>query len=150
MSDTTDIAKLDDLIVTTIDSIKGYEHSAKHAESARFTEFFTSMAAERRQVVDALSARSRELGGTPADYGSTAATVHRRVEDLRLALGGGDHAILSEIERGEDYLKEEYNRVIGDDNVSPETQGIVRAAFESVMRGHERAKQLRDTLAAAN
>jgi uncharacterized protein (TIGR02284 family) len=150
MSTNTDISKLDDLIVTTIDSIKGYEHSAKHAESSRFTGFFTEMAAERRQVVDALSARSRELGGTPADYGSAAATIHRRVEDLRLALGGGDHAILSEIERGEDYLKEEFNRAVSDEHVSPETQSAIRAAQASVLRGHDRAKALKDQLAASS
>ena len=149
MSDNTDISKLDDLIVTTIDSIYGYEHSAKHAESGRFTGFFTEMAAERRQVVDALSARSRELGGTPADYGSAAATIHRRVEDLRLAFGGGDHAILSEIERGEDYLKEEFERALKDEHISPGTHGVIRTCFESVLRGHDRSKSLKDALAAA-
>ena len=149
MSTNTDIAKLDDLIVTTIDSIKGYEHSAEHAERDRYTEFFVAMAAERREVVDALSARSRELGGTPADEGSTAATIHRRVEDLRLALGGGDHAILSEIERGEDYLKEEFQRAIKDEHISPATSSVIRVCFDSVLRGHDRAKQLKDALAAA-
>lgn len=150
MTTNTDISKLDDLIVTTIDSIRGYEHSAKHAESMTYTGFFTEMAAERRAVVDALSDRSRALGGTPADYGSAAATIHRRVEDLRLALGGGDQAILSEIERGEDYLKEEFNRAASDDNVSPETQALIRTCCTSVQRGHDRAKQLKEALAAAS
>ena len=150
MSTNTDISKLDDLIVTTIDSIHGYEHSAKHAESGRFTEFFNEMAAERRRVVEALSARSRELGGTPADEGSTAATIHRRVEDLRLALGGGDHAILSEIERGEDYLKEEFDRAVSDAHISPGTLGVIQVCQASVLKGHDRAKLLKDQLAAAD
>ena len=149
MSDNTDIAKLDDLIVTTIDSIRGYEHSAEHVERDRYTEFFVAMASERRQVVDALSARSRELGGTPADYGSTAGTIHRRIEDLRRALGGGDKAILSEIERGEDYLKEEFERALADKHISPGTNGVIRVCFDSVMRGHDRAKQLKESLATA-
>ncbi|HEX8302175.1 PA2169 family four-helix-bundle protein [Sphingomonas sp.] len=150
MSDNTDIAKLDDLIVTTIDSIKGYEHSAEHAESDRYTEFFTSMAAERREVVEALSARSRELGGTPADYGSTAAAIHRRIEDLRSALGGGDKAIISEVERGEDYLKEEFERAIADEHISSGTNSVIRICFDSVQRGHDRARQLKEALAAAD
>ncbi|RYY24761.1 MAG: PA2169 family four-helix-bundle protein [Sphingomonadales bacterium] len=148
MSDNTDISKLDDLIVTTIDSIKGYEHSAERADRDRYTEFFIAMASERRRVVEALSARSRELGGTPADYGSTAATVHRRIEDLRVALGGGDKAILSEIERGEDYLKEEFERALADDNISPGTNGVIRACFDSVVHGHDRTKALKESLAA--
>ena len=35
MSDNHDNSKLDDLIVTLIDSVKGYEHSASKAEAAR-------------------------------------------------------------------------------------------------------------------
>lgn len=148
MSDNTDIAKLDDLIVTTIDSILGYEHSAEMADRDRYTEFFIAMAAERRQVVEALSARSRELGGTPATYGSTAGTVHRRIEDLRHALGGGDKAILSEIERGEDYLKEEFERALADKYISSGTNGVIQVCFDSVMRGHDRTNKLKDSLAA--
>ncbi|MBB5708927.1 PA2169 family four-helix-bundle protein [Sphingomonas xinjiangensis] len=77
MSTDHDVSKLDDLIVTTIDSVRGYEHAAEHADAGRYAQFFTEMAAERREAVDALSARSRAQGGTPADYGSAAATIHR-------------------------------------------------------------------------
>ena len=148
MSTQHDVSKLDDLIVTTIDSIRGYEHSAEKKHT-RFGDFFSAMATERRQVLTALQERSRELGGTPAEYGSTAATIHRRVEDLRTAFGGGDEAILSEIERGEDYLKEEFERVLDDERMSPESLTVVRHAYESVRKGHDRAHDLRDQLAAA-
>jgi uncharacterized protein (TIGR02284 family) len=148
MSDNTDISKLDDLIVTTIDSIRGYEHSAEHADAGGYLAFFQEMAAERRRILDQLSAQSRALGGTPAEYGSTAGTIHRRWEDLRLAFGGGDKSLLSEIERGEDYLKEEFERALDDENISLETRDVIRLAFDSVQRGHDRAHQLRDELAA--
>ena len=46
MSTNTDISKLDDLIVTTIDSIRGYEHSAEHTDSAGYQAFFQEMAEE--------------------------------------------------------------------------------------------------------
>ena len=36
MSDNHDVSKLDDLIITLIDSVKGYEHSAEKAEGARY------------------------------------------------------------------------------------------------------------------
>jgi uncharacterized protein (TIGR02284 family) len=145
-----DTAKLDDLIVTTIDSIKGYEHSAEHADASRYAEFFRAMAGERRSVVEALQAQSRALGGTPADYGSTAATIHRRIEDLRLALGGGDAALVKEVERGEDYLKQEFDRALEDDGISEATLPVIRQAYESVLRGHNRASQLKHELEAAD
>jgi len=149
MSANHDIAKLDDLIVTTIDSVRGYETSAKHVEAGRFATMFAEMADERRAVVEALQAHSRALGGSPSDFGSAAATLHRAFEGLRHALGGGDEAIVKEVERGEDYLKEEYDRVLGDERTSPETLRVVRDCYQSVLLGHDRASRLKHEMEAA-
>jgi uncharacterized protein (TIGR02284 family) len=144
MNNNTDTSKLDDLIVTTIDSIKGYENSAEHADGSRYAAMFREMAAERRLVVGELQALSRSLGGDPDDFGSAAATIHRRWQDLRTALGGGDEAIIAEVERGEDYLLEEFRRAAEDENISPETRRVIAGCFESVRRGHDLARSLRD------
>ena len=147
MSDNTDVSKLDDLIVTTIDSINGYEHSAEHADAARYAELFRELAAERRDVVTALQGRSRALGGTPNDFGSTAATLHRRFEDLRRVLGGGDEAVVKEVERGEDYLKEEFERALRDEAISPDTRAVIQGCFVTVKRGHDVVSRLKHQLA---
>lgn len=140
MSTNQATSKLDDLIVTTIDSIRGYEQAADHAAAGGHADFFRSMAEERRQVVSMLQAESRRLGGTPNDFGSLAGTVHRWWEDLRHALGGGDKAIAETVRRGEDYLKEEFDRVLRDDHLLPETQAVIREAYASVLRGYETAQ----------
>ena len=150
MSDSHDVSKLDDLIITLIDSIKGYDHSAEKAEAARYKGFFLEMAQDRRTAVSRLQEASRALGGTPADYGSASGTLHRRVEDLRVALGGGDKAIITEVERGEDYLKEEFERVLEDERMSPEAMAAVREAYESVRRGHDEASELKHRLETAD
>ena len=93
---------------------------------------------------------SRGLGGTPAEYGSTAATLHRRWEDLRHALGGGDAALVKEVERGEDYLKEEFERALGDDSISAATRAVIAECFESVLHGHDRASALKHQLEATH
>ena len=150
MSSNHDVSKLDDLIITLIDSVKGYEHSAEKAEAARYKGFFLEMAQDRRAAVAALQEASRAAGGTPADYGSAAGTLHRRVEDLRVALGGGDKTIIKEVERGEDYLKEEFERVLNDERMSTEAMAAVREAYESVRRGHDEASDLKHRLATAD
>ena len=146
MSETHDNSKLDDLIVTLIDSVKGFEHSAEKTEAARYRDFFVEMARERREAVTLLQAASRAEGGTPADYGSAAATLHRRFEDLRVALGGGDAAIVREVERGEDYLKEEFDRALADERMSPAAMAAIREAYGSVRRGHDKASALKHEL----
>lgn len=149
MSTNTDVSKLDDLITTTIDSIRGFENSAEDAPDGRFSAFFREMARDRKEVVAALQAQSRALGGSPTEQGSVAGALHRRWEDLRAAMGGGDKAVIQEVERGEDYLKEEYERALDDTNVSEETRAIIRRAYESVRRGHDTARDLKRQLEAA-
>ncbi|WP_166038890.1 PA2169 family four-helix-bundle protein [Sphingosinicella sp. YJ22] len=150
MSTNTDISKLDDLIHTVIDSIKGFENSAEGSPDGRFASFFRDMAQERREVVTTLQAHSRALGGTPTEQGSVAGTLHRRWEDLRAALGGSsDKAVIQEVERGEDYLKEEFERAMNDTNVSEETRAVMRSCYESVRRGHDTARDLKHQLEAA-
>ena len=149
MSANTDISKLDDLIVTTIDSVKGYEHAAEHAEASLYSATFLELGLERRDVVLVLQDQSRTLGGSPSDFGSADATLHRRFEDLRRALGGGVEATLTEIDRGENYLREEFERAMKDDAVSPETRVIIDRCYATVKRGHDKVGRLRD-LAVAN
>jgi uncharacterized protein (TIGR02284 family) len=146
MSDMHDTSKLDDLIVTLIDSVKGFENSAEAARSENYRTFFTEMVSDRRNAVELLQAASRAEGGTPAESGSAAGTLHRRFEDLRNALGGGDEAIIKEVERGEDYLKEEFDRVLADDRMSPAALAAVREAYASVRRGHDTASALKHQL----
>jgi len=125
MSNNTDISKLDDLIVTTIDSVKGYDHSADHANAARYAGMFRELATERRDVVLTLQTQSR-------------------------ALGGGDEVIVKEIERGEDYLKEEYERALRDTAISAETRAIMDRCYATVKRGHDEVSRLKHQFADAN
>lgn len=148
MSTTTDTSKLDDLITTTIDSIRGYENSAEDAPDSPYASFFRQMAQERGQAVEALSAQSRALGGTPTEQGSVAASIHRVWEDLRSSLGGGETAVIKEVERGEDYIKEEYERALNDTNISEPTRAVIRTAYESVRRGHDEMSRLKHSLEA--
>ena len=149
MSKTHDVSKLDDLITTTIDSIRGYEQAAAHAGAGRFATFFRDMAGERRAVVTELQAESRRLGGNPNEFGSLAGDVHRRWEDLRHAFGGGDRTVLAEVERGEDYLKEEFARTLNDQALAAEPRAVVQRCYDSVLSGHARAHELREGLQAA-
>jgi uncharacterized protein (TIGR02284 family) len=146
MSTNTDVSKLDDLIHTVIDSVNGFENSAENAPNSPYVGFFRDMAQERREVVQQLQAQSRALGGTPTEQGSIAAKLHRVWEDLRASLGGGDAAVIKEVERGEDYLKEEFDRAMNDDNVSAETRAVIQSCYASVRRGHDRASALKHQL----
>ena len=72
-----------------------------------------SAPSERQQVVEELRAEVRRLGGEPEDGGSFLGKTHQRFEDLKSAITGRDEqAIINEVERGEDYLKEKFETAL--------------------------------------
>jgi uncharacterized protein (TIGR02284 family) len=150
MANDHDIAVLNSLITTTIDSANGFERSAEDADAARFRDMFREFAQERRQVVGRLQERVRTLGGTPNDDGSLIADLHRRWVDLRDAISrGGDQEIIEEVERGEDYLKTKYDTALQDTELSSETLQVIRDAYQSVRAGHDRASALKHGMQGA-
>jgi len=146
-----DVEILNSLITTTIDSANGFERSAEDADASRFQQMFADFARERRQVVGDLQAAVRAAGGTPNDDGSLKADLHRRWLDLRDAIsGGGDRAVIEEVERGEDYLKAKYDEALRDTDLSPSARETIARAYESVRAGHDRASALKHQMQATS
>jgi len=142
----SDISTLNSLIKTTLDSVKGFEEAAEHSDSGRYASTFREFAGERRQVVSLLQEEVRRLGGNPEDDSSFLAAAHRTFLDLKQALTNReDRAIINEVERGEDYLKEKYNDALRED-LSPQTRSVIEQAYGSVRAGHDRASALKHSL----
>ena len=144
-SNTSDgISTLNTLIATTIDSVTGYEDSAKNIESEQFRTIFRQRADERQQVVEELRNEVRRLGGNPDDSGSFLGKAHQRFEDLKAAVTGRDEkAIINEVERGEDYLKEKFETALNDGSLTSESRQVVERAYQSVRQGHDQISQLK-------
>ncbi|KKC24796.1 ferritin-like domain-containing protein [Sphingomonas sp. SRS2] len=148
MDNDTDISVLNSLIKTTIDSVKGFEDAAEDSEGGRFESLFSEFASERRAVVATLQDEVRRLGGNPEDDSSFAAAAHRTFMNLKQAFSArDDEAVVNEVERGEDFLKEKYEAALRGDDVSPQTRTIIERAFVSVREGHDRASALKHSLA---
>ena len=142
-----EISTLNTLITTTIDSITGYENSAKDIDNQRFAEIFRQRANERQQVVEDLRNEVRRLGGDPEDSGSFMGKTHQRFEDLKAAITGQDEqAVINEVERGEDYLKEKYEAALNSDALSGESRSVVERCYQSVRSGHDQMSQLKHGL----
>ncbi|MBW8911350.1 MAG: PA2169 family four-helix-bundle protein [Sphingomonas sp.] len=147
MSTDTDVSTLNSLIKTTLDSVKGFEDAAENVDATRFSSQFREFAQERRQVVTSLQGEVRRLGGNPEDDSSFLAAAHRTFMNLKDAVTGrDDKAVVEEVERGEDYIKEKYQAALRDTDVSPQVRQVIEQAYESVRRGHDRASQLKHSL----
>jgi uncharacterized protein (TIGR02284 family) len=142
-------ASVSTLVTTMIDSINGYRDAAANAESSQFQELFRSMADERSAVVEDLRREVAQVDGDAPDDGSIMGKTHQRFLDLKAAITGrDDKAIINEVERGEDYLKEKFEAVLSNqEGMSPSLQAALQRAWESVREGHDKVSQLKHALA---
>ncbi len=140
----TDIATINGLIKTTIDSIDGYREAAEDADNSQFQSIFFARANEREQVAQKLQQHVTQLGGTPEDSGSIAAGAHRVFMNLRDAItGADDKAIIAEVERGEDHIKEKFESAISDHDLSADSRALITQCYDSVKAGHDQMSDLK-------
>ena len=138
----SEISTLNTLIATTIDSINGYEDAAGHSEAGRFQQIFRERAGERQRAVEELRAEVRRLGGEPEDSGSFMGKTHQAFFGLKAAITGrDDKAIINEVERGEDYLKEKFESALSSGDLSGESRAVVERCYQSVRSGHDRKRR---------
>ena len=148
-SDNKGVGTLETLTTTLIDSVNGYRDAAQNAEGTRFQELFRRNADERSRIVEELRAEISRLGGNAPDDGSFLGATHQRFLDLKAAVTGrDDKAIINEVERGEDYLKEKFEAALNATDVAPETRSIIERAYQSVRQGHDQISSLKHGLEA--
>ena len=144
MDNKDQITTLNTLTATLIDSVTGYEDAASNSDAGRFQQLFRERASERSRVVEDLRAEVRRLGGNPEDDGSFLGKSHQRFLDLKAAITGRDEqAIINEVERGEDYLKEKFETALNSDALTGESRAVVERAYQSVRSGHDQISQLK-------
>ena len=101
------------------------------------------------RVAGELQGEVRRLGGTPDEDGTMLGKTHQVFLDLKAAvMGRDDQAIVNEVERGEDYLKEKFETALADTNLAAESRTIVERAYQSVRKGHDQISQLKHGLEA--
>ncbi|WP_338425187.1 PA2169 family four-helix-bundle protein [Sphingopyxis kveilinensis] len=150
MFDNKNIATLNSLIATTLDSVDGYRAAADEANASQFREMFLSRASERQAVVADFQAKVRELGGNPEDDGTVLASAHRAWLGLRDALTGerDDKAVVAEVERGEDHIKSKFESALSETDLDPSVRQLIEVGYASVRAGHDQMSALKHGLAA--
>ena len=141
---TTETTTLNTLIATLLDSVDGYTKSAQDIRDKSLGERFNARARERQEAVASLQACVARLGGNPEDDGTVSGSAHRAFMNLKEAVvGNDDKAILNEVERGEDYLKEKFEAALQMDDLGPEARQAIQGAWDSVKSGHDEMAALK-------
>ena len=148
MADTSnDVTVLNSLIKTLNDSIQGYQESAKDIGNQRFATMFQERAQERQQVVTKLQAEVARLGGDPNDGGSLLGAAHHAFVNLKSAITGkDDEAILAEVQRGEEYLRDKFDTALAEGGISAASRSVVEQAAQSVRQGADQVRQFNSAM----
>lgn len=144
-----EIDTLNTLTATLIDSVTGYRDAAENSHNSRFQQIFRDRADERSRCVEEMRSEVRRLGGDPEDSGSLMGKTHQRWLDLKSAVTGDDEqAIIDEVERGEDYLKDKFETALKDGDLSGEARAVVERVYQSVRSGHDQMSDLKHGMEA--
>ena len=129
---------LNSLIETTLDSAEGYQDAAENAPSSDLKSLFAERSRRRRELTRQLQQEVRSFGGEPEQDQSLLGKAHNRFVGLKNAIaGGGEKAVIDEVERGEDVIKAKYERVLRDDDLPISTRSLVNEAYVSIKADHD-------------
>jgi uncharacterized protein (TIGR02284 family) len=142
--DSDSLSTLQDLLSINIDSQRGFEEAAKDTNDPQLKQMFMEYGQKRAQNAAELRQYIMSAGEQPSNSGSVTAAIHRWWIDAKQALTGNDaQSVLNEAERGEDSIKNTYQRAL--DKISDSTaRAVVERQYSNVRDGHDRIRDMRD------
>jgi uncharacterized protein (TIGR02284 family) len=138
---------LNGLIKTTLDSVGGYREAADNADKSQFKSMFTQRATKRSELARELQQQVRALGGEPEDDQGVVGKAHNQFVGLKTALSGdNDKAVIDEVERGEDHIRDRFQHALKDDGLPPPAREAVSRAYASIKADHDEVSRIKQTL----
>ena len=138
-----DISQLNSLIEATLDSAHGYDDAAEEAGTSRFATLFRQRAAQRHEIAQRLQARVKAHGGGSMETGSTVGAVNRWFDNLKQMMTGTDASIIAAVEAGEDHVKEVYQKVVLDEELSDPIRAAVESEIAQIQVNHDEMRDLK-------
>jgi uncharacterized protein (TIGR02284 family) len=135
---------LNSLIETTIDSAHGYEEAAENAKDGQLKTMFSERSRRRMDLTRQLQQEVRTFGGEPETDQSTLGKAHNKFVDLKNAIMGGDEkAVINEVERGEDTIKNKFEAAMRDDDLPANARQVVSQAYATIKSDHDEISRLK-------
>lgn len=137
--------RVNDLVTFLYDGAKGFQLAAENVQNPTFKTGLQNFARQRESFIAELKPLVATRGERPEDSGSTMGAIHRGWINLRNSLTTGDHAILSECERGEDSAVAKYREIIESPKITPQFRQVLQRQFDEVKRAHDTVRAWRDS-----
>ena len=106
------IEVLNGLIEICRDGQQGFNDASENISQVSWKKFCLEQSLHRANYAGELQQHVQYLGGEPETTGSTTGSIHRAWINLKAGLGGGDEAIMSACETGEDAAVSLYKKAL--------------------------------------
>ena len=137
------------LINTCRDGQNGYRDAAEHVTDSNLRRFFNEQSLARASFAGELEQELIAMGEPdPGRTGSISGAIHRAWIDLKATLGGGDRAILSAVEAGEDDARQAYEKALAEGCLPEPIATVARRQLTSIAAAHDHVCILREAKAA--
>lgn len=133
------------VIQTLIDGQEGFKKIGEHLKDETLKEYFLAESLTRAQFRGVLESILHQEGVHDVkESGTAAGSIRRAWGDLKSALGGGDHSLLSTAEEGEDEAVEAYGKAIETYLPLPVRQ-VLSTQQAHIEKSHDFVRAARDT-----
>ncbi|MCL4864504.1 MAG: PA2169 family four-helix-bundle protein [Gemmatimonadales bacterium] len=134
---------LNDLLQLNHDSAEGLAKAKELATSAKLKTLFDGARTERMSAVQALEPLVRAAGGKPDKDLSVSGSLRRTWMKIRETLSpDGDKALIMEVERAEDEMKEAYQEAMRKP-LPPAIKPVIEAQARQVFAVHDTFSNLK-------
>lgn len=117
------------------DSIEGYRSAHERAESVALKAAFASRMNAREATLARINRALVAIGKDRVTSGTTVGTFHDMWGKVLAAIGGNDQAVVSHVEDGEDFLKEQFEDALRDDEMNQLERDAVSECFSEISAG---------------
>jgi len=127
---------LSSIIKKNEDAVKGYQKASEHADSAHLTHYFQNKLKERQDFLNELKSDVSSHSLTNLDNdGSTQGALHRGWMDVKAFFSADDdEAMLEEAIKGDEAAVEEYEEVLGEDDLPMSTANLLRRQVATIKK----------------
>ena len=141
---------LENLIEVCRDGQAGYREAAEHVKDHELKKLLSEISLERARFAGDLESEAVRYGKADVDRsGSALGAIHRGWTGLKASLGGGDDAILSSMETGDTYARNQYDKYIREAHLPDNILGVVRNQAQAIVGTLDRIRALRQQRKAA-
>jgi uncharacterized protein (TIGR02284 family) len=139
--------RANDVLQMLNDSIEGFSAAADRLDDPKYAHACRRYAAERESLAADLRPLIAANGRQPTTATEIRGSLARAWMTVRTALGGGDQAIIENIEAAEDHAVETYRDALASDDLDAETRAVLARQYPIVKASHDQFSAWKHQLA---